>query len=364
MSENKINDGESVNQADLEPQTETSNFTAKFDGFDNETTPQEVVETSTEEVEENNEVVAEEEVFEALEEEPKEVDNTVSENEEVIDLETEDVIEAPSETEPANALPEWVQKMVDFHQETGGGLNEYQLLNKDFDSLDDTQLLREYYKNTKPGYSAEDIDLVLETRFGTEEVEEGEEMSREDKLKVLALKDEVSNAKQFLNQQKQKYYADLKSGVLGAPEQYKDAVQFYNDYQNGQKHQKATRDAFISQSKKLFNEEFQGFQFSANDKSYRLKVGNAEKVMNNQLDINNVLGGFMDDKGNVTDTAGYHKALWAAQNADKLFNAGVEAGKASVIKERAQETKNPSYSNEGQSTPPSQGPSIRFLNND
>ena len=178
------------------------------------------------------------------------------------------------------------------------------------------------------------------------------------------MKDEVISAKQFLKGNKDKYFADLKSGVLGAPEQYKEAVQFYTDYQEKSKAQKQIRDTFVKESKQLFNEGFDGFQFDADGKKYRLRVGNVDKVMESQLNINDVLDGFIGDDGAITNVPAYHKALWAAQNADKLFNAGIEAGKAQALKERAQATKNPSYANEGQSQTPKQGLQVRFLDND
>ena len=383
----KIDETQAVSQESLDQeilgQAEPSNFSAKFEGFDEPTPQPEVVEEPTNETE--NEVaeeapeVVEDNIDEGGVEAIPEDADAGAEQEEVqpegegeveieeitIDDDPEPVAEEPAAPaiDPAD-IPEWVQKLMDFNKDTGGGLEEYLNYTKDYDALDNTAILKEYYKSTKPGYSDSDIDLLIEHKFGTEEPKEGEEMSREDKLKQLALKDEVLIAKEFLNGNKEKYYADLKSGVQGAPEQYKEAVQFYDDYQKNVEAQKVVRDTFIADSNTLFNEEFQGFQFDAGGKQYRLKVGNPQKVMESQLDINEVLNGFADENGNISNVAEYHRAVWAAKNADKLFNAGIEAGKALALKERAQATKNPSYANEGPSQTPKPTQGFRFLGND
>ena len=369
----KIDETNAVTQESLEKQpTGQPQYEVKMEGYDappvQETQPEvqqneEVTNTNTEPdgvaeliedptpVQEQKEVQPEEP---AVQEEVIDIDDSVQ------DAPTVETVAEPK----ADALPEWIQKLKDFQEETGGGLEEYQAYTKDYDSLNETDLLKQFYKLTKPGYTNEDIDLTLEAKFGVEKVADGEEMSREDKLKLLALKDEVATARTFLKTNKEKYYVDLKSGVHGAPEQYKEAVQFYNDSQKQAESQKAIRKTFINQSKEVFNESFKGFPFESGDKKYRIKVGDGQAVMNSQLDLNQVVGKFLNEDGSIADTAGWHKALWSAQNSDKLFNAGVEAGKALALKERAQATKNPSYTPEGPSKPPQAQPTVRFLGPD
>ena len=359
----KIDETNAVTQESLETTTEpTQDVQVRMHDFAG-TQTQPNNETANETTE--TDPIIEDGVAELIEDAPavQEQEEVQSEEpaveEEVINLEEND--SEPTEKVAESGLPEWVEKLVKFNQETGGGLDEYQKLNKDYESLTDTQLLKEYYAQTKPGYTPEDIDLLLDSRFGTETVEEGSEMSRDDKLKLLALKDEVIKAKHYLNEGKQKYYADLKSGVQGAPEQYKEAVSFYDDYKKTSEKQAEIRKTFLNQSKEVFNESFKGFPFDSGGKKYRINVGDSQAVMNSQLDLNEVVGKFLNEDGTIADAAGWHKALWSAQNSDKLFNAGVEAGKALLAKERAQATKNPTYVNEGQSKPPQSGQRVKFL---
>ena len=357
----QIDETQAVTQESLEPQSTEPQYTVKMEGYDppqtqtNETTEQ----PTTTGVDEGGVAELIEDASAPPQQEEVQQEKSVVE-EEIIDLNAQE--EAPVGL--TSDVPEWVEKLVKFNQETGGGLEEYQRLNKDYESLNDIQVLQEYYKHVKPGYTPEDIDLLLDSKFSVAEVEEGEDMTRDDKLKLLALKDEVATAKGYLNQNKDKYYADLKSGVHGAPEQYKEAVDFYSNYQKQSESQKKVRETFVKKSKEIFNESFTGFPFESGDKSYRIKIGDGQAVMNQQLDMNNIVGKFLDEGGNIVDVAGWHKALWSAQNPDKLFNAGVEAGKAQALKERAQATKNPSYVSEGPSKPPTQKGTVRFLGTD
>ena len=366
----KIDEANAVSQSDLEAQHTANEPQWEVKSFDGNTAPVEEV---------NPEQVTAEPIIEALNEvqnineggmeQQPEAANSPQEQEEVhsegegevvaepIEIDTESI----GQPEPGDDLPDWISKLKSFHEDTGGGINEYLNYTKDVDSLNDFDILKEYYAHTKPNYSPEDIDLIIRTKFGTKEYGEGEAMSDEDRLKVLSMKDELVGAKQFLNENKEKYYADLKAGVQDAPEQYKEAVEFHENFKKQSEHQEQVRSTFIEQSKQVFNDDFKGFDFEAGGKAYNLKVGNKQSVMESQLDLNDVVGQFLDGDGNIADVKGWHRALWAAQNADKLFNAGIEAGKAQALKDRAQATKNPSYANEGPSTPPQQKQKYRFI---
>ena len=58
-------------------------------------------------------------------------------------------------------LPENIQKVVDFMNETGGTLEDYVRLNADYSNVNETALLREYYRKSKPHLDAEDINLLM-----------------------------------------------------------------------------------------------------------------------------------------------------------------------------------------------------------
>jgi hypothetical protein len=120
---------------------------------------------------------------------------------ETIVAEVEAAIEESIQT--GKPMPENIQKLMEFMENTGGDLDDYVKLNKDYSKLDDQDLLSEYYKQTKPHLSNEEISFLMEDQFSYEEDVDDD---REIKRKKLALKEQVANAKSHLDGQKSKYY--------------------------------------------------------------------------------------------------------------------------------------------------------------
>lgn len=253
----------------------------------------------------------------------------------------EQEVEPVEETkEPEVNLPENIQELVKFMEETGGTLEDYVRLNTDFSNVDQTTLLREYYKQIKPHLSYDEVSFLLDDKFSyDEEVDE----ERDIKRKKLALKEEVANANKFLNETKEKYYKEVKLGSRLAPEQQK-AIDFFNRYNKEQKSaeellQQQTKH-FQQETSKVFNQEFKGFNFNVGDKKYRFNVKDVNKVKETQSDLLNVFNKYVGDNKMLQDAGGYHKALFAASNPDKIANHFYEQGKADAIKQMSAEAKN------------------------
>ena len=253
----------------------------------------------------------------------------------------EQEVEPVEETkEPEVNLPENIQELVKFMEETGGTLEDYVRLNADFSNVDENTLLREYYKQTKPHLSYDEVSFLLDDKFSyDEEVDEEKDIKR----KKLALKEEVANANKFLNETKEKYYKEVKLGSRLAPEQQK-AIEFFDRYNKEQKSaeellQQQTKH-FQQETSKVFSEEFKGFNFNVGDKKYRFNVKDVNKVKETQSDLLNVFNKYVGDNKMLQDAGGYHKALFAASNPDKIANHFYEQGKADAIKQMSAEAKN------------------------
>ncbi len=252
----------------------------------------------------------------------------------------EDIVEAIEEhKETGVELPENIQKVVDFMNDTGGSLQDYVKLNTDYSSLSEKQLLREYYENTKPYLDKEDIDLLMEDLSYDEEIDD----EREVRKAKLAFKEEIAKAKNHLEGLKGKYYEEIKAGSRLNPEQQK-AVEFFNRYKK--ENEEATKIAetqssvFKAKTQKLFSDNFKGFDFNVGDKKFRFNVNNAEKVRDTQSDINNFVKKFLNDKNEMSDAAGYHKSLFTAMNADQIASHFYEQGKADAMKSSVEKAKN------------------------
>ena len=253
----------------------------------------------------------------------------------------EEVEEAIAEAaESGIELPENIQKVVDFMSETGGSLEDYVKLNTDYASLNEDQLLREYYETKYSAYDREDIDFLLADKFSYDEELDDE---REVRLKKLERKQALSEAKNHLDGLKSKYYDEIKMGSKLNPEQ-KKAVEFFNRYnkesEEAAKVAERQTSRFKQESAKVFNEKFEGFDYSVGDKKYRFKVNNAGQVKETQGDINNFIKKFLNEKGEMKDAKGYHKSLFTAMNADQVAQHFYEQGKADAVKDSMARTKN------------------------
>jgi len=235
-------------------------------------------------------------------------------------------------------LPENIDKLVKFMEETGGSLEDYVSLNRDVTKMDNTTLLREYYKSTKPHLDADDVDFLFNKNFAYDE--EADDPS-DIKAKQLAYKEELYNAQQYFNKAKDKYYADLKlRKQQDIDPQYIEAMEYYNNSKQQSEEYNNLQKQFIEKTNKVFNDNFKGFDFKVGENKYRFKVDNTEKVKQYQSDISNFINEFLGDDGAVNDAAGYHKALFAAKNADKIANHFYEQGRADAIKDAAKDAKN------------------------
>ena len=278
----------------------------------------------------------------------------------------EEVIEALDEAEETgSAIPENVQKLLDFMEDTGGDINDYVRLNRDVQDLDDQDALREYYKDTKPHLSSEEVDFLMEDQFAYDESIDDE---RDIKRRKLARKEQVAEAKAYLDGQKSKYYEEIKAGSKLTPEQQK-AMDFFNRYnkesEQTQKIAEKQKSVFNKKTDQVFNDKFKGFEYSVGDKKYRFNVKNTDQVKQSQSDINNFVGKFLNEENTMEDARGYHKGLYTAMHADAIAQHFYEQCKADAIKETIAKSKNINTDARGAySAPQSGGMKFKVLGDD
>ena len=232
-------------------------------------------------------------------------------------------------------LPENIEKLVSFMEETGGTIEDYTRLNADYSNIDDKTLIKEYYKKNKPYLDSEDLDLLLEDFDYDEDVDEDKDIRK----KKLAFKEEVAKAKNFLEETKSKYYDEIKLRP-GVTQEQQKAMDFFNRYNKEQEQAEQQHQLFKDNTKKLFSDDFKGFDISVGEKKYKYNIQNKDKVAENQSNITNLVGKFLDETGNVKDVNGYHKAMYAAENVDKIASHFYEQGKADAVKDVVNKSKN------------------------
>ena len=248
--------------------------------------------------------------------------------------------ESVNNNQEVNELPENINKLVEFMKETGGTLEDYVNLNKDYDGMEEMDILREHYRQTKPHLSEDEISFLMEDSFAYDEEVDDE---RDIKRKKLALKESIAEAKSNLTSLKSKYYDDLKLSSKLTPEQ-REAVEFYNTYKqeqdSTQKVAQQQRAVFEEKTNQLFSENFKGFEYKVGDNKYRFNVKDVNSVKESQADINSLVSKFVNENNEMSDAAGYHKALFTAMNADSIANHFYEQGKADAIKDQMAKSKN------------------------
>ena len=318
-----------VIKVDLSKKEEVEEEVTKVD-----LTEQPKEEVVKEEVKEEEEEGKEQPVLEEITEEEKPVEEKVEEV-------AEEVKEAVQEAqETGKKLPENIQKVVDFMDETGGSLEDYVKLNQDYSNHDDISLLREYYKQTKPHLDDDEISFIMDDQFSFDEENDEE---RDIKRKKLALKEQVAGAKTHLDGLKSKYYEEIKAGSKLTQDQQK-AVNFFDRYndelETTQKANETAKSTFLQKTDEVFNNKFKGFEYNVGEKKFRFNVKNSDKVKESQSDINNFIKKFLGKDNSMNDAAGYHKSLFTATNPDAVANHFYEQGKADAIKESIAKSKN------------------------
>ena len=252
--------------------------------------------------------------------------------------------ETPAEKKVAEvekvSMPENVDKLIKFIEETGGDINDYVRLNQDFSKMDNLTALNEYYKQTKPHLDAEERQFLMDESFKyDEEVDEEKDIRK----KKIALKEQVAEAKAYLDGQKSKYYEEIKAGSNLSPEQQK-AMDFFNRYnKESEEIQNRTNEEvkrFTMKTDNVFNSKFKGFEYNVGDKKFRFNVSDVNKVKETQSDVNNYIRKFLDKDGFMDDAAGYHKGLFTAMNADAIAKHFYEQGKSDALKDSIAKSKN------------------------
>ena len=224
-------------------------------------------------------------------------------------------------------LPENIEKLVAFMEETGGNISDYARLNADYSNIDEKTLLREYYKKTKPYLEHDDVDLLMEDYLYDEELDE----DRDIRKKKLAFKEEINKARNFLEETKSKYYDEIKLRP-GVTQEQQKATDFFNRHKPEEQSATQSRDEFINGTENYFSENFKGFDFNLGEKAFRYGIKNPNDVKDNQKDLQTVVGKFLNKDGKVENFAEYHKAMYAARNPDALATHFYEQGKADAIR--------------------------------
>lgn len=249
----------------------------------------------------------------------------------------DDLVAERKESEP---LPEDVAAYMKYKKETGRGFEDFLKLNKDYDSMDSDQLLKEYLSSTQQGLDEDDIETLMDDYRYDEDVDDESSIK---KIKI-AKKKIVAEAKKFFNEQKEKYKVPLESSLAFVPEEEKEEYESYKQYvkqsKTIQEENERKRSWFEQKTNDVFNDGFKGFEFKVNDKSFSFSPGDAAELKSIQSNPSNFISKFLDENGLMKDAVGYHKSLAIAMHPDKFARYFYEQGLADATEDLMKKTKN------------------------
>lgn len=248
-----------------------------------------------------------------------------------------------TEKEKPQDLPEDVSAFLEYKKKTGRGFEDYVKLNRNFKDMDETQLLREYYKATEEDLDAEDIQYMMEDFAYDSEVDEDNVI----KKKKLAFKKEIGKARKFFNEQKEMYKEPLESSTATLSKEQEEQLTAYNQYvkdaQTYEEEFKRKRDWFLKKTDEVFDTEFKGFDFKVGEDKVLtfLPSKDVDEIKKANTDGSFITEMYMDkDTGLVKDASGYHRALSVARNPERFAKFFYEQGKSDATEDVTKKIKN------------------------
>jgi len=259
-----------------------------------------------------------------------------------------------------------VATYLKYKKETGRGIEDFIQLNKDYDSMDQDQLLFEYRKNKDKDLDIDDIKFDLDTQFGYDPDFDDE---KEIKKKQLAKKKELTKAKEYFNGLKEQYKVPLESRESFVPQEEKETYEAYKSYKQAttqaEEEQAKRSKYFADKTSELFSEKFEGFGFSLDEnKKLVYKPSEAPDLLKEQSNLQNFVSKFLNDEGYLKDAESFHRAIAVASNPEKFAKFFYEKGMADAVDNVAKESKNIDMTRQATQVTPAPGFKVTAIDDD
>jgi hypothetical protein len=248
--------------------------------------------------------------------------------------------ELMSERNSSEEMPEDVAAYMKYKKETGRGFEDFIKLRKDFDTMPEEQLLKDYLLLTQEGLDADDVEIMLDDYRYDEDLDDESYI----KKAKIARKKAVNEAKKFFNNQKEKYNTPLESSTAGVSQEEKEEFDAYRQYikqaKTIEEENNRKRQWFDQKTNEVFGGEFKGFEFNINNKKVVFNPGDAAELKRVQSTPANFISKFLDESGLIKDAVGYHKSLAVAMNPERFAKHFYEQGIADATDDLMRKTKN------------------------
>lgn len=234
-------------------------------------------------------------------------------------------------------IPEDVKKYLEFREETGRGYSDFLEYQRDLTEIDEQDIVKRYMIEMNPEFDSEDVqDEFLEAYAYDEDLDDEKDIRK----KTRAFKKAYADALEYFNSQKEKYAIPLGSNDTDIPDEYKSAKEFADSVKTQEELHQKQSEVFLAQTENLFTNDFKGFEFKIGDEVINHKPANIQSTKENQSNVMNFLGKFLDENGFIKDPEGYHKALYMAMNYESVLSNVYETARAKAIEEEVRNSKN------------------------
>jgi hypothetical protein len=249
----------------------------------------------------------------------------------------------PKETK--KLTPE-LEKFFEYQEQTGNtNYDDFKATQKDWSEESKENVLKMVMKIEKPYLTDEDIDLVIQDKYATEELDEYADQYeiRANRLKEIALKEDYQHALGVLEKQKEQYMV-RKGFDESVPEEYRNAKETVDNWNKQQEEGKNAfeqgRADFMEKTNNVFTQDFEGFKVNVGGQEFKVKPEDVQATKNHLSDLDNFSKKFYDESGKLKEPTEYYKALYFAMNPDKMADHFINVGKAMQEEANERESKN------------------------
>lgn len=240
-----------------------------------------------------------------------------------------------------------VEKFNEFVEKTGNtDFNAFLETQKDYSTVSAEEKLIALLKIDNPDLTEKEIDFLYNKKYAVDELEQDDtDIVME---KGINAKADLRRANEVLEKRKQEFMVP-KGFEETIPEDYKQAKSFYDQAilqqkENAKLIEQSIAD-YTAKTNSVFTNDFEGFKIKVgNEKTgfeeLVVKPENIQETKNAQSNLDNFNKKFFDDKGNLTDPTGFHKALYFGMNTEKIAEHFYNLGKAKLAEDEDKRSKN------------------------
>lgn len=241
----------------------------------------------------------------------------------------------------AKKLTPEIEKFLEFQDKTGNtSYQDFLETQKDWSEESQETLLKKHLKMEYPDLDADEVDYLFNKKYSFDEEYDAEDDIMEKKINI---KTDLKQVLSALEKQKAEFEV-VRGSDESIPEEFRKAKEVVDSMskqqEENQKLIEESRADYLAKTNSVFSKDFEGFKVTVGGQEFKVKPENVEEAKTIQSDLNNFNSKYFDEKGDLKDPVGFHKALHFGMNADKVAEHFINIGKTLQAEENEKISKN------------------------